>query len=190
MSRCMSTMRASPFSANNTAQGPTPRVRCVCAVVYYIVLECVPSAVWGAVLAVSVGHICVSCGVCQRRCWGMLCCCVCVFLCTCCVCVAMQVPGVPAVYGCYTWCPGVACQSQATVHVLLLCTLQLGIGVHVACVPSSPRPPGHHSGLCPVRCAKLYHRVLLGACAGWVCVCAAARVRSHCPLTARWNGTV
>lgn len=54
----MFALGASPFSANNTAQGPTPRVCCVCAVVHYIVLEGVPGVVWGVVLAVSVGHIC------------------------------------------------------------------------------------------------------------------------------------
>lgn len=80
----------------------------------------------------------ISCGVCQRRCWEMLCHCVCVFLCTCCVCVAMRIPGVPAVCGCCTWCSGGACRSEAAVHVLLVRTLHLGIGVHVACVPSAP----------------------------------------------------
>lgn len=137
MLRYMSTLGASPFSANNTARGPTPRVCCVCAVCI-TVLDCAP-------VLCGVSHwLCqwvtaaVSCGVCQRRCWEMLCHCVCVFLCTCCVCVAMRVPGVPAVCGCCTWCSGGACRSEAAVHVLLVRTLHLGIGVHVACVPSAP----------------------------------------------------
>lgn len=99
------------------------------------------------------------------------------------VCVVFVWPCEPAMCGCCMWCSGVAFQSEAMVHVLLVRTLHLGIGVHVACVPASPRPPGHHSGLCPVRCAKMYHRVLLWACAAWDCVCAAACARSHCPLT-------